>query len=456
MQSFLTIAILWTMAMGNQTVRIRSWKPASGVEPLVRVGVVLEADEMQAIDLQTPAPIRVRLDGDMLIVETPGKPAERIARYTFSPADHGAMRRGGGVLVKGVVAGRGFHWQKRVDQTLAGQIEILPRPRGLVLVNTIPLESYLACVVTSEMSSACPINFLRAQTIAARSWLLALTESKHDDEPFDRCNDDCCQRYQGTGDLSDVAIEAVQSTRGMVLTADDGKLIVDANYSKSCGGVVEIPEHIWGKRKPGLAALVDAPAGSNAQRFLPVTDENLREYLAGDWLAQTDVYCSPRVVPEDQLGKYLGRVDESGEYFRWTIRYSHDELLELLRAKLPEAAGIARIDDLRVTKRGVSGRATEIVIAGADASGGAESITIKDQYRIRQTLHKSFLYSSAFAVTIERDGDGKMKSLTLRGAGWGHGAGLCQIGALGMALQGIDHETIVKHYFPAAELRRVY
>lgn len=444
------------MAMGNQTVGIRNWQLASGVEPLVRVGVVLEADEMQAIDLQTPAPVHVRLDGDRLIVETPGKPAERITRYTFSAADDGAMRRGGGVVVKGIVAGRGFHWQKRVDQTLAGEIEILPRPRGLVLVNTIPLESYLACVITSEMSSACPIDFLRAQTIAARSWLLALTESKHDDEPFDRCNDDCCQRYQGTGDLSDVAIEAVRSTRGMLLTADDGKLIVDANYSKSCGGVVEIPQHIWGKRKPGLAALVDAPAGSTAQRFLPVTDENLEEYLAGDWLAQADVYCGPRVVPEDQLGKYLGRVDESGAYFRWTVRYSHDELIALLRAKLPESAGIAQIQDFRVTKRGVSGRATEIEIDCTDAAGAARRITIGDQYKIRQTLHKSFLFSSAFAAAIERGGDGKMKSLALRGAGWGHGAGLCQIGALGMALQGIDHETIVKHYFPESELRRAY
>jgi hypothetical protein len=140
-------------------------------------------------------------------------------------------------------------------------------------------------------------------------------------------------------------------------------------------------------------------------------------------------------------------VDEAGNYFRWRVRYSHDELLDLLRQKLPDAAEMTRLTNLRVTKRGISGRATEMVIEYVDGAGAQRELPVPDQYRIRQILHKSFLYSSAFAVEIERDSADQLRAVTLTGAGWGHGAGLCQIGALGMSLCGIDHERIVKHYF---------
>jgi SpoIID/LytB domain protein len=440
---------------------------------VVRIGVVLAEDAMPAIDMRVPdaayelaaagaaphevraARISARLEGKAVSLAVNGGPAQTAAGWTLTPQPPRLPARGDGVWVKGVVAGRGFHWQKHVDQTLAGRIDLLPGDRGIILVNELPLEAYLACVITSEMSSQCPVEFLRAQCITARSWLLAFTEPKHDAEPFDRCNDDCCQRYQGTGDLSDTALDAVESTRGLVLVAADGR-VVDANYSKSCGGVVELPEHVWGVHKPGLGPQVDAPAHSAAHRFLPVTEANLNEYLEGDWLRETDVYCSPRVVPEESLGRYLGRVDETGRYFRWSVRYTHDELADMLRRKLPEAARIARLSNLRVTRRGISGRATEIVLDVEDAGGRVRQLTIADQYRIRQILHKSFLFSSAFAVHIERDSRGLCRAVTLRGAGWGHGAGLCQIGALGMALCGNDHARIVKHYFPEAELKRLY
>lgn len=440
---------------------------------MVRIGVVLAEDAMPTIEMQVPdaayelaaagkppgtiraARVSVRLDGGAICLAVNDEPAQTAAGWALAPKQPRPPVRGDGLLVKGVVAGRGFHWQKHVDQTLAGRIDLVPGAGGIILVNELPLEAYLAGVITSEMSSRCPLEFLQAQCITARSWLLAMTEPKHDAEPFDRCNDDCCQRYQGTGDLSDTAVEAAESTRGMALVAADGR-VVDANYSKSCGGVAELPEHVWGVHKPGLAELVDAPVNSVARRFLPVTDENLNEYLEGDWLRETDVYCSPRVVPEDQLGQYLGRVDETGRYFRWSVRYAHDELVDMLRRKLPEAADMVRLSDLRVTKRGVSGRATEIVIAYLDAHGGRRELPVPDQYRIRQILHKSFLFSSAFAVRIERDAAGLFKAVTLRGAGWGHGAGFCQIGALGMSLCGIDHARIVRHYFPGADLKRLY
>src|SRR5688572_28992314 len=217
------------------SVGLRQWKIVSGEEPTVRIGVVLAEDQLSAIEIHPDAATKVsaKLDGDALAVQMNDQPPQRMTSWSFAPQKPATPAQGDGALVKGVVAGRGFHWQKKVDQTLAGKLELLPSPRGLILVNELPLEWYLAGVITSEMSSKCPIEFLRAQCITARSWLLAFTEPKHRGQPFDRCNDDDCQRYQGTGDLSKVAVDAVESTRGMCLVAEDK--VVDANYSKSCG-----------------------------------------------------------------------------------------------------------------------------------------------------------------------------------------------------------------------------
>jgi peptidoglycan hydrolase-like amidase len=360
-----------------------------------------------------------------------------------------------GVLVRDVVVGRGFHWQKRIDQTLAGALELLPGRRGVVLVNELPLEEYLAGVITAEMSGACPLDFLKAQCLVARSWLLAMTEPKHDSDPFDRCNDDCCQRYQGTGELNATALEAVRLTRGRVLLDPSGG-VLDANYAKCCGGVSETPRTVWGVDKPGLAPIVDAPVGAGERRFFPITEENLGEYLDGDWLRTTRIYCSPNVVPPDAIARYLGRVDEIGDYFRWTARYERRKLEELLIEKLPEARELATLRELRVTKRGVSGRAHAVDVQWEDESGSLVDGCLDSEYRIREALHRKFLYSSAFAVRTERDADDRIKTVTLRGAGWGHGVGLCQIGALGMALSRIDFESICRHYYPKAGLATVY
>lgn len=451
---------------------IRQWRPETGREPVVRIGVALVEDGMASLRIDLPgdeyeistpggSPRRLRgakltfdASGGAVDASVDGQPPATGERWSLAPVADAPLACGRGARVHDLVTGRGFHWQKRMEQVLPGRLEVSAVGGKLVLVNVLPLEAYLAGVITSEMSSQCPPEFLRAQCVAARSWLLAFTEPKHDADPFDRCNDDCCQRYQGTEDLTDVAIDAAESTRGLVLLAE-GK-VVDANYSKSCGGIVELPEHVWGIRKPGLGVLVDAPPGDPAGEFNPVTDQNLSDYLRGDWLAATNAYCSPNVVPDDQLTRFLGRVDEAGQYFRWTVTYSHDELAALLQSKMPELAGLREIRDLAVTKRGVSGRATEIAINWLDAAGRARRLVVPDQYRIRQILHRSFLYSSAFDPQVKRDGSGRMESLALVGAGWGHGAGLCQIGALGMSLRGIGHEAIVLHYFPGAELRRVY
>ena len=457
----------------HDAINIRDWQKDSSREPVVRIGIVLDEDALTTIHLEIlDADYRVhreagasetwrgvsvsaRLAGSAVALGIGDGPEQSAGAWRLVPSESAPVHRGQGVLVRGVVAGRGFHWQKCVDQTLCGTIELRPGRQGVVLINELPLEQYLAGVITAEMSGDCPVEFLKAQCVVARSWLLAFSEPKHETDPFDRCNDDCCQRYQGTGGLSSAALEAVSSTRGLALIDVHGN-VVDANYSKSCGGISEPPETVWGRPKPGLAAIVDAPPDSPDRRFLPVTDDNLDEYLDGEWLSRTDIYCSPNVVSEDELGRYLGRVDETGKYFRWTTSFHRAELEELLRAKLPEAKDLARLRELKVTARGPSGRASQVDVHFGDHAGKRRRVRVLGEYRIREVLHPKFLYSSAFAVRTERDAAGRPTTITLRGAGWGHGAGLCQIGALGMALTGISGERICRHYFPDAVLKRVY
>ena len=469
------------MSPARETINIREWTIETRTEPTVRIGVILDEDAHDTVHLALPREPRlatfgesnetrvleprtrleVKHTGDSLAVRIADQPARRAASLRLSHSEHprrstvGFAEPGSGILVRDVIAGRGFHWQKELDQTLAGAIELLPAQRGIVLVNELPLEDYLAGVITAEMSGACPADLLKAQCIVARSWLLAMTEPKHESEPFDRCNDDCCQRYQGTGDLSHTAIAAARDTRGVALLDPTGS-VLDANYAKSCGGISETPRTVWGVDKPGLSAIVDAPPDADERRFFPITDQNLDEYLNGEWLETTRIYCSPNVVPTDAIARYLGRVDEADDYFRWTVRYQRSTLETLLREKLADARELALLRGLRVAARGVSGRASAVELEWEDTSGRLVTARLDSEYRIRQVLHRKFLYSSAIAFHVKHDCRGEIETVTLRGAGWGHGVGMCQIGALGMATQGIDYETICRHYYPESQLAVVY
>jgi SpoIID/LytB domain protein len=466
----------------EKTVEIHAWTPGAQAEPSVRIGVILEQDGCDKVDLVMPdAPclitggeagggtgggvgsrpippgsaLHIERNSEGLTLHTAEGSIGPADRLRVNPKERTPSEPGAGILVRSVVAGRGFHWQKKADQTLLGSLEFVAAPGGIVMVNELPLEDYLVGVITAEMGGACPVEFLKAQCVVARSWLLAMAEPKHGDDPFDRCNDDCCQRYQGTGDMSRSAIDAVRGTRGLVLIDPAGR-VLDANYAKSCGGVSELAEHVWGQPKPGISAVVDAPADDPVQQFMPVTEDNLDAYLDGDWLAKTRAFCSTHAVPVETISRYLGRVDEVDDYFRWTVNYTRAELESLLRDKLPEASGLAQLRGLRVTSRGVSGRAIRVELKWTDQAG-AEAVHILDsEYRIREVLHRGFLYSSAFAARIQRNDTGEIHTVTLRGAGWGHGAGLCQIGALGMGLAGHGVDAICLHYYPQAVLQAVY
>ena len=451
----------------TQSVQLDKWSVSDRREPRIRVGVILDEDAMACVRLTLPAAgysasadngstveiageVRATIEGKEVALGFADRPAIRGRRWRITPAQEGAA----GIQVHDVPAGRGFHWQKRIDHRLEGTLELGRSSHGVVLINEVGLESYLAGVITSEMSEACPLEMLKAQCVVARSWTLAQAERKHVAEGFDMCNDDCCQRYQGLEHVGPNAAQAVSETRGVALIAGEG-IVVDANYSKSCGGISELPEHVWNVHKPGLTAVVDAPAGSALERFLPVTDSNLDDFLDGEWLAGTDAYCGPNAAPTEGLTRYLGRVDESDEYFRWDVSYTREELEELLRGP-GGMTDLAAFVDLRVTRRGKSGRAIEIEIDYRDRSNAIKQRKVETEYTIRKLLSRKFLFSSAFAVRIERNAAGEAERVTLRGAGWGHGAGLCQIGALGMALAGIDCPTILNHYFRDAQLIRVY
>ena len=462
------------MNITEEPIDIHYWTPASRAEPSVRIGVILECDQTQAIqavlqsgacavsgegvaatNLPTNTELTIERTDEGLLLKHGDDTIGPATKLRIDPLDKVDPAPGAGILVRDIVAGRGFHWQKNADQTLQGSLEFVNTPGGIVMVNDIQLEDYLVGVITAEMGSACPVEFLKAQCVVARSWLLAMTEPKHKDEPFDRCNDDCCQRYQGTGDMSRSAIDAVAGTRGLVLIDPNNK-VLDANYAKSCGGLSELAEHVWGDPKPGISAIIDAPNDDPVHGFMPVTEDNLDEFLNGDWLSKTKAFCSTHVVPVETISKYLGRVDEVDDYFRWNVNYTRTELEGVLKDKLPEAKQLRQLLEVRVTARGVSGRASRLELKWADDSGKETTHVLTSEYRIREVMHRGFLYSSAFALTIERDTEGAIETIRLRGAGWGHGAGLCQIGALGMGLTGHDVDAICLHYYPEAELQAVY
>ncbi len=445
------------------------WSPGRP-EPRIRIGVVLTEDGKSRVAMTLRIPCRVGpgefAPGDRIVFESAeGKrvrlrsdrgpapeTAERFVVEPLVPPEDPAVPT---ALVHGIVAGRSFHWRKEIDVSYAGSFEIRAGEGSLVVVNRVGAESYLLGVITGEMSGECPLDLLKAQAVAARSWLLAHPAGvEHPGSGFQWCNDDCCQRYHGTDGVSDSARRALEECRGEILLTASGA-VCDANYSKSCGGILADPVAVWGRAKEGQHVAADAPAGDPVERFLPVREETVDEYVGGEWLRRTRIFCSPNVVPEADIPRYLGRVDEGGGFFRWETEIS----AERLAANLAEKTGreVERVRAILPRRREASGRLTEIEVRFRDGTGADRSLSIRDQYRIRETLHPAFLFSSAVVVREEdRDGKGFPGRFRYLGAGWGHGAGLCQIGALGMAIAGHAYDRILAHYFEKTRRTRAY
>ncbi len=393
-------------------------------EPIVKIGLVLPDDQKKSIEV-------VDLNTN--------------DQYTIDISFDGKRLSDSEYQLSSIRAGRGFHWEKEIRITIEGELDIKVINGYLFVTNYIPLEKYLVCVATSEMSGDCPSALLIAQTIAARSWLLAAAEQKHANIGLDACNDDCCQRYQGKENITDEALRAAKNSRGKVVLFDDE--ICDTRYSKSCGGMSEHNENVWqGNPKPYLRGVFDSPESLNPDLS--------SEMGLSNWIHKPSrCFCDSHFVPIDQLKDYLGKVDELKNYFRWHITYSQNELAQLISKKTGQS--FDSITALQPINRGISGRITNLRIKG-EKKDNPVSIQLNSEYEIRRVLHPEFLYSSAFIIEINSTLNTHLAQLTLHGAGWGHGVGLCQIGALGMSLNGKSTQEILSHYFKSTELRKIY
>ncbi|MBP5259316.1 MAG: SpoIID/LytB domain-containing protein [Paludibacteraceae bacterium] len=352
-----------------------------------------------------------------------------------------------------VTIGVQFHWQQEETQRFRGALECKSDGQGhWIAVNLISLEDYIYSVISSEMNAHAHPELLKAHAVISRSW--AMFQVTHPSHPaprtderadriirwyehdshtlFDLCADDHCQRYQGIGRIDTPAVaEAIKATRGEMLTYQGD--ICDARFYKSCGGVTELFSTCWAPvNPPYLKSIADNPAGNT---FDLTREEDVRAFI----LSEPTAYCNTRDAKI--LTQVLNRYDQSTtDFFRWEVRYTPRQLHDLLQRK--SGIDFGEIRQLTALKRGPSGRIEELRIEGS-----RRTVVVGKELEIRKWLSESHLYSSC--LIVDRTADG---GFLLRGAGWGHGVGLCQIGAAVMATQGFGYREILAHYYPGAEI----
>lgn len=382
-----------------------------------------------------------------------------------SPLIRCIAHRGSLFHIANVTIGIDFHWERQEEQIFRGNLILRLRGDGTIaIINEISLEDYLQSVISSEMNSNAPKEFLKAHAILSRSWLIAalhrkktshqkqetagkITEDevirwydRENHDLYDVCADDHCQRYQGvTKIMSGQVEEVVRETRGLVITFGDN--VCDARYSKACGGLTENFETAWDdERIPYLANISDSPA-----RYHPIR----KEEEASRWiLSEPTSYCNTK--DEELLRKILPDFDrETQDFFRWKVEYSREELEGILQEK--SGFNFGKLQAIIPLQRGPSGRISRMKLVGSK-----KSIVVGKELEIRRWLSKSHLYSSAFVVEAHHDERGEIIRFVFHGAGWGHGVGLCQIGAAVMASKGFTAEEILRHYFTGTKLQRLY
>lgn len=373
--------------------------------------------------------------------------------------------------LENVTIGVSFHWKRKEDQTFRGALHLIVENDKITTINILSVEEYLLSVISSEMSANASLELLKAHAVISRSWLLAQIhkdnvataanpglhqefEASSDDEEikwwdrddhvnFDVCADDHCQRYQGITRASTEAVrQAIEATWGQVLMY--GGELCDARFSKSCGGVYEQFENCWqDDYHPYLVARRD---DDDEMNFPDLT----REDNAADWiLSSPHAHCNS--TDKEILSQVLNDYDqETTDFYRWRVEYTQDELSKLIRERTGDDYG--RIIDLEPVARGTSGRLYKLKIVGEKMTK-----TIGKELAIRYALSPTCLYSSAFIVEkINEIPDGFPEKFILRGAGWGHGVGLCQIGAAVMGARGYNYQQILLHYFIDAQIKSIY
>jgi len=399
--------------------------------------------------------------GQIVLADEAGREILRSSGIALVPRD------GSTFTLLDVTIGNRFHWERTEDQTFEGSLVLKTRPDGTITaINEIRLEDYLKSVISSEMSAHAPPEFLKAHAVLSRSWLIRTLSRKRaamgrsagrvgpaqapgevvrwyeqeDHDLFDVCADDHCQRYQGiTKIISGNAGESVFATSGTVLV-HDGK-VCDARYSKACGGLTEDFRTAWNDEAiPYLVSIADSPV----RHPQLLTEEEARKWI----LSEPEAYCN--VKDPEVLARILPDFDrETKGFFRWKVDYSRSDLEAILKEK--SGIDFGDLKEIKPLDRGPSGRIFRLMITGSK-----RSIIVGKELEIRRWLSKSHLYSSAFVVTTEKGASGETSRFIFHGAGWGHGVGLCQIGAAVMATKGFSTREILSHYFPGAELRKIY
>ncbi len=369
-----------------------------------------------------------------------------------------------------VTIGINFHWERKENQIFQETLRIIVDKEQLTAINIIGVESYLTSVISSEMSATASLELLKAHAVISRSWLLAQIEKQHqvkesyssyketddelirwydreDHELYDVCADDHCQRYQGITRASTAIVrEAIKATYGQILMFE--RRICDARFSKCCGGALEEFSYCWEDAvHPYLVRQADCEGANNITATANTTPISLpdltKEEEAEKWIRNNpEAFCNTQ--DKKILSQVLNNYDqETTDFYRWKVSYTREELSALIR----ERSGVdyGDIIDLIPIARGTSGRLWKLQIVGSKRTR-----IIGKELEIRRTLSPTHLYSSAFV--IDKEGD----NFILTGAGWGHGVGLCQIGAAVMGERGYDYKQILLHYYVGSNIEKLY
>jgi len=373
-------------------------------------------------------------------------------------------------LIIDVPIGIKFHWERKEKQRFMGSLKLLRENDKIWVINILSTGRYLTSVISSEMNSKSSIQLLKAHAIVSRSWLLAQVEKakslkgkkekyktlfqteneiikwmdREDHKLFDVCADDHCQRYQGITKIStENSRLAIEDTKGIVLMYD--KKICDTRYSKCCGGITEAYENVWEPIKHDyLSSVVDYKFEPENYNTDFSSEQNVRKWITGN----------PPAFCNNSDSRILTQVlvdfdQETKDFFRWEVEYSQEQVKKIIKSK--SEIDFGDIIDLVPVERGDSGRLIKLKIIGSK-----KTITIGKELEIRKVLSETHLYSSAFVVDKEGEKNGVPERFIIHGAGWGHGVGLCQIGAAVMASQGYQFDEILLHYFKDAKLKKIY
>ena len=371
-------------------------------------------------------------------------------------------------IVHSVTIGVDFHWQRKEDQVFNGNLKLIAEEDKLTVVNVLSVEDYLISVISSEMKATASVDLLKAHAVISRGWLLAQIEKRillgvnsakyktsfitedeivrwydrEDHSSFDVCADDHCQRYQGITRASTPAVrKVVEETSGEILMHNGA--ICDTRYSKCCGGMTEIFENAWEPvNHPYLQRVIDNPDSETRYDLNMNNEENARKWIIGN----PHSFCN--TSDKNILSQVLNDYDqETNDFFRWKVVYEQVELSSLVRNRT--GIDFGSIENIVPLERGASGRIIRLKI-----SGSKKTMIIGKELEIRKALSKTHLYSSCFIV--EKNVNEKNTTFVFLGAGWGHGVGLCQIGAAVMGSKGYSYREILSHYFRGAVIEKLY